>query len=104
MIAKRLRVSPRDFPKDAPIRFRSPYFLVKTRPNGLDRARFAVIVPAAAVPAAVRRHQLKRWMLGRIPRSGRPGTDILFIITSGARTAPKAKIDAAFDEFARSIQ
>jgi ribonuclease P protein component len=103
MIAKRLRVSPRDFPKDASVRFRSPYFLVKTRPNALNYARFAVIVSAAAVPTAVRRHQLKRWVLGRMVRDEWPGTDMLFILTSGARTAPKGKIDAALGEFVRSL-
>ncbi len=52
---------------------------MKMQKNGLDRSRFGVIIPAAAVPSAVKRHVLKRRALALGQKLPVRGLDLLLI-------------------------
>lgn len=71
---------------------RSPYFLIKTKENGLSHPRVGIIIGKNMASLAVKRHALRRWILPVLVQKIKKGYDVLIIGYPPLGSATKKEI------------
>ena len=71
---------------------RSPYFLLKTKKNGLPYPRVGMVIGVKVSKSAVKRHALRRWILPVFVQTIKKGYDVLIVGYPKLGIAPKKEI------------
>ena len=69
----------------------TPFFLLKTKKNFVERGRIGVVVGVSVHKTAVKRNFLKRQVLAQLKPRVPAGNDILIVVLPGANRATKKK-------------
>jgi ribonuclease P protein component len=75
---------------------RTPFFLLKTKPNSLGKNRIGIVVTVAAVKSAVKRNFWKRQVKALFSKMNLKNTDALIVFSSRVNSLTKTEFRKEF--------